>query len=80
MRTIRDENGREWEAVAVPNGSIRIRTGMTLAFRPVGEPDAEPLPTPITFNSPAAADLAIRSMSEKELLRRLEMASVVAGG
>ncbi len=79
MREIQDERGRSWEAVAVETIGAHRRTGAKLGFRPADEPDSEPLVTPITFNSAAAAEFAITTMSEKELRRRLEIARSVAG-
>lgn len=80
MRQIADEQGRSWEPVAVPQVVAHLRTGAVLAFRPAGETDGEPvLRTTIEFNSAEAADLAIRTMSDKELRRRLGLAKAEAG-
>ena len=74
MRQINDEAGRSWEAVAVPTHGAHMKLGATLAYRPTDQPDAEPLLTPVTFNSDRAAEFAIRTMSDAELRRRLVMA------
>lgn len=79
MRRITDEEGREWEAVALETSVAHMRRGATLGFRPAGEEEAAPLLTPVTFNSPEAAEFAIRTMADKELLRRLNWAREEAG-
>ena len=79
MRRIVDEDGREWEVVAVESDVAHLRRGATLGFRPAGGAQAEPLLTPVTFNSPEAADFAIRTMADKELIRRLNWARTEAG-
>jgi hypothetical protein len=79
MREIRDDGDRAWEAVAVPAIVAHMRTGAVLGFRPADEPDAAPIEAPITFNSLAAAELAISSMSQFELKRRLNWARTEAG-
>ncbi len=79
MRTIQDENGRRWGAISIDTPVAHVRTGARLAFVPAEEPDTEPvLQSNVTFNSHEAAAFAIRTMSEKELLRRLSLASVNA--
>ncbi|HEX2187451.1 MAG TPA: hypothetical protein VHG51_01075 [Longimicrobiaceae bacterium] len=78
MRTITDEDGRSWEAVAAESTGAHLKRGAALGFRPAGE-DAEPIVTGITFNSLEAADFAIGTMSEKELRRRLAWAKTEAG-
>jgi hypothetical protein len=78
MRTIDDDGGAPWEALAIPVKVAHLRDGAQLAFRPAGEA-GEPVTAPIDFNSMAAAELAIRSMSEKELRRRLVWAKTAAG-
>jgi hypothetical protein len=79
MRNITDDHGRTWEAVAHPTTVAHMRSGALLAFRLGGEPAAEPITAPITFNSVDAARFAISTMSEKELRRRLEWAKTAAG-
>ncbi len=74
MRTITDEDGRAWEVVPVEGRGAHLKRGASLGFRP-----AEPIKTTITFNSLEAADFAIGTMSEKELLRRLAWAKTEAG-
>jgi len=79
MRQIADDTGRTWEAVAAPAVVAHLRQGATLAFRPADEAAAEPIRTAVDFNSAQAAEFAIRTMSDKELRRRLEWAKVDAG-
>ena len=79
MREITDEDGNRWEAVAVEKVVAHLKKGAQLAFRAADDPAAEPVRTPVEFNSPQAAELAIRTMSEKELRRRLEWAKAEAG-
>ena len=79
MRTIADDGGREWEAVPLPQVVAHMRTGAVLAFRAADEPAAEPIRAAVEFNSEAAAEFAIRTMSDKELRRRLEWAKTAAG-
>jgi hypothetical protein len=78
MRTLHDDAGTEWEAVALPVKVAHLRDGARLAFRRSGEAGSE-VTSPIDFNSMAAADFAIGTMSEKELRRRLQMAMTAAG-
>lgn len=77
MREIQDEQGRSWQAVWVETRGAHGIRGATLAFRG-GEGD-EPVLTPVEFNSPAAAEFAITTMSAKELRRRLQWAKTAAG-
>ncbi|HVH13046.1 MAG TPA: hypothetical protein VM759_08345 [Longimicrobium sp.] len=78
MRSITDDHGRPWEAVAIATKVAHLRDGAQLGFHPAGA-DAETVSAPITFNSMDAAEFAIRTMSEKELRRRLELAKTAAG-
>ncbi|HEU0014876.1 MAG TPA: hypothetical protein VFQ45_14410 [Longimicrobium sp.] len=78
MRSITDDHGRAWEAVAVPTRVAHLRHGAVLGFRQA-EGEAEPITAPITFNSTDAARFAIESMSEWELRRRLELAKTAHG-
>jgi hypothetical protein len=78
MRTINDDHGRPWEAIAIPTKVAHLRDGAQLAFRSADESGAT-VTAPIDFNSLDAAGFAIRTMSEKELRRRLEMAKTAAG-
>lgn len=78
MRNITDDHGRSWEAVAIPTKVAHLRDGAQLGFRQGGEPPAD-VRAPITFNSMTAAEFAIRTMSEKELRRRLELAKTAVG-
>jgi hypothetical protein len=79
MRQIADDQGRTWEAVALPQVVAHLRTGAVLAFRPLDAAEATTIRTPVDFNSAEAAASAIRTMSEKELRRRLEWAKTDAG-
>lgn len=78
MRSITDDHGRSWEAVAIPTKVAHLRDGAQLGFRAAGDPTAA-VTAPITFNSLDAANFAIETMSEKELRRRLELAKTAAG-
>ncbi|HEX8696801.1 MAG TPA: hypothetical protein VF746_30560 [Longimicrobium sp.] len=79
MREITDDGGRVWQPVAVESTVAHLKKGATLAFRPTDDPTAEPVRTAIAFNSMAAAEFAIGTMSEKDLKRRLEWAKTDAG-
>jgi len=79
MREIRDAEGRTWEVVGVESMGAHMKEGRTLAFRAAGDPAAEPVLTAVQFNSQAAADFAIGTMSDKELHRRLAWAKTDAG-
>lgn len=79
MRTVKDEQGREWEVTWVETLGAHMVKAATLAFRPVDDAAAEPLVTPVAFNSPAAADFAISTMSDKELRRRVGWAKTASG-
>ena len=78
MRSITDDHGRAWEAVAIATKVAHLRDGAQLGFRPAEDP-AGAVTAPITFNSMDAAEFAISTMSEKELRRRLELAKTAAG-
>ena len=78
-RRVLDGAGREWMAVAAESTVAHLKKGAVLAFRPADEPDAEPIRTAVEFNSAAAADFAICTMSDKELGRRLAWAKTAAG-
>jgi hypothetical protein len=78
MRSITDDHGRPWQAVAIPTKVAHLRDGAQLGFRLADDPSAEVL-APITFNSLDAANFAIQTMSEKELRRRLELAKTAMG-
>ena len=79
VRELTDNAGRAWVAVAVESKVAHLRSGAALAFRPAGEPEAEPVRSNVEFNSFKAADFAIRTMSEKEIHRRLNWAKTDAG-
>jgi hypothetical protein len=78
-RQVVDGDGRAWVALAVESIVAHLKKGAVLAFRPADEPGAEPTRTPVDFNSAAAADFALRTMSDKELRRRLDWAKTDAG-
>ena len=78
-RQVLDADGRAWVAVAAESTVAHLKKGAVLAFRPADDADAEPIRTAVEFNSDAAADLAIRTMSEKEVRRRLAWAKTAAG-
>lgn len=78
-RRVQDPNGGEWVAVAAPSTVAHLKKGAVLAFRPADDAGAEPLRTAVEFNSAAAAEFAIRTMSDKELQRRLVWAKTDAG-
>lgn len=73
MRELRDSHGNVWKVVAIPTPVAHVRRGARLAFE--AGTGGDPLLTQVTFNSAAAAELAIRTMSEAELHRRLSLAS-----
>jgi hypothetical protein len=79
MRQIKDEQGRTWEVVASDAQVAHRKRGRRLGFRLADDGGAQPVMTPVEFNSEAAADMAIRTMSEKELHRRLQWAKTDAG-
>ena len=78
-REVADRAGRTWVAVPVESKVAHLKTGAVLGFRPAAEPDAEPIRTNVEFNSLKAAEFAIRTMSAKEIGRRLEWARTDAG-
>jgi hypothetical protein len=73
MREFLDAEGRRWHALVVDYLVAHGRQGTRLAFQALDEPGAEPLPSPISFNSIEAGEFAVHTMSEKELKRRLAM-------
>lgn len=79
MREFNAEDGSAWEALTLDAVVAHGRRGAVLAFRPVGEPDAEPLRTNITFNSHEAGTAAVRALGEMELRRRLTLARAALG-
>ena len=78
-REVVDAEGRTWHPVAVESVVAHLKKGATLAFRPADDPGFEPVRTAVEFNSLRAAEFAIRTMSDKELRRRLEWAKTSAG-
>ena len=79
VRELTDDTGRAWVAVPVESKVAHLKSGAVLAFRPAGEPNAEPVRSNVEFNSVTAASFAIRTMSEKEIHRRLNWAKTDAG-
>lgn len=72
MRNFHDEQGREWTATAREEATPRHHGRWHLAFHPAGEPgQLIPLPE-IRWQTPDSAARTLRTMSEFELLRRLE--------
>lgn len=80
MREFRDQEGALWHAIAVSAMVAHGKMGTRLAFRPADQPESEPILGSITFNSEAASDAALRTMGEKELRRRLDLARAAAHG
>lgn len=78
-REVADATGRRWHAVAVDSMVAHMKTGATLAFVPADDPAMEPVRSSVEFNSRRAAEMAISTMSDKELHRRLEWARTGAG-
>jgi hypothetical protein len=78
-RDFRDASGIEWLAVAVDEIVAHGKMGARLAFLRADEVDAPPLTGNVTFNSRAAADFALRTLGNKELLRRLALARAETG-
>jgi hypothetical protein len=78
-REVADRDGRTWVAVPVESKVAHLKAGAVLAFRAADGADAEPIRTTVEFNSFKAAEFAIRTMSEKEIRRRLEWAKTDAG-
>ena len=74
MREFNDEEGTAWHAIAADAVVAHAKPGAMLAFVPAGAPESEPIESNVTFNSHRAADFALRTMSEKELQRRLSLA------
>lgn len=78
-RELTDDAGRAWVALPVESKVAHLKAGAVLAFRPAGDPGAEPIRGNVEFNSFTAAGFAIRTMSEKEIHRRLNWARTDAG-
>jgi len=77
-REFRDAEGRIWTALAEEYRVAHMRSGSRLAFRADDDPSGAAIPSPISFNSLEAGESAVRTMSEKELKRRLAMALATA--
>lgn len=80
MRDFIDEEGKAWQAIAVDAVVAHRRPGAALAFVPAGDDPTDPLPGNVSFNSQEAAAFALRTMSDKELRRRLAMARATTVG
>lgn len=78
-RELADDAGRAWVALPVESRVAHLKAGAVLGFRPADDPDAEPIRSNVEFNSFKAAGFAIRTMSEKEIHRRLSWAKTDAG-
>lgn len=73
-------DGSRWTAFAHDAIVAHGRTGAILAFRKEEGDADDVLHSTITFNSMDAAEFALGSMSEKDLLRRLRLARQAADG
>jgi hypothetical protein len=80
MREFQDREGNRWEAFAGDAIVAHGKPGAVLSFRSPGSPEGEYLRSGVTFNSMAAADFALRTMSDMELNRRLSLARMALGG
>lgn len=79
-RDFEDSDGVRWTAVAVETIVAHAKPGAALAFRRADDSSGTLYQTNLTFNGMTAANSAIRSMSEKELERRLKLALTAAYG
>jgi hypothetical protein len=79
VRTVVDRDGKSWEAFAAYAIVAHGKEGTILAFRSSGAEGTAVVHSTVTFNSVSAAELALHSMSEKELLRRLSLSRKAAG-
>lgn len=79
LKPFTDEYGRNWHAVLVPTLVAHAKEGALLAFRPVDQPDADPLPSTIHWNGMQSAESTLRTLGEKELRRRLAQAQITGG-
>jgi hypothetical protein len=79
VRSFVDATGAGWQAFGLDDIVAHGKPGVRLAFRAEGSTSVEPLPSRVTFNSHEAADFALRTLGEKELLRRLALAQAQAG-
>ncbi|HEX6588954.1 MAG TPA: hypothetical protein VF039_08025 [Longimicrobiales bacterium] len=74
MRNFHDEQGREWTATAREESTPRHHGRWHLAFHPAADA-SQLLPLPeIRWQTADSAARTLRTMSEFELLRRLEAA------
>jgi hypothetical protein len=78
MREFTDAQDRRWQAFVDDAIVAHGRRGSRLAFREAIDPSSTPLLSTISFNSVEAGEFAVRTMSEKELKRRLALAQASA--
>lgn len=79
-RELTADDESRWTAFAADAIVAHGRPGAILAFRLVDEPETDPIYGTVHFNSLRAADFALRTMANKELLRRLSLARQAAAG
>jgi hypothetical protein len=79
-REFQDEDGVLWTAFGAETIVAHGRPGAVLAFRPAQGFEDEAIRSTVTFNSERAAEFALRTMSEKDLRRRLSLARMAVGG
>ncbi|HUE96101.1 MAG TPA: hypothetical protein VMN39_05550 [Longimicrobiaceae bacterium] len=79
-RSLTAPDGTRWVAFADAAIVAHGRTGAVLAFRLAEGDEGNVLCSTVTFNSMTAADFALGTMSEKDLLRRLSLVRRAAGG
>lgn len=79
-RQMEDEEGIRWVAFADQAVVAHGKQGAVLAFRTADAEPGDSIRSTITFNSMAAADFALRTMSDKELRRRLSLARMAVRG
>lgn len=79
-RSVAAPDGSRWLAFADEAIVAHGRRGAVLAFRAEGGDGEDILRSNVTFNSLSAADLALRTMADKELARRLSLVRRAAGG
>ena len=79
MRTFHDDHGREWTAAAREENTPRHHGRWYLVFHPAADPSTVlPLPE-IRWQTAQSAARTLRTMSEFELLRRLQAARTRTG-
>ena len=78
-KIITDHQGRTWHAVLVPTLVAHAKEGATLGFRLADQPDADPLPASISWNSMRSAEATLATLGTRELRRRLAQAQITGG-